>query len=104
MDAHFKQILENALNGDSHAQNQIGEYYYFFEEDYAQAMKYFNMAVANGNSAAHFGIAMMYQLGNGVEMDLERARECITIVFETSDGKPSIICLKIYMGSKRMLN
>ena len=76
--ALYDQTHQRALNGDSNAQVEVGNRYNLFgeeKEDYAEALKWYTMAAAQGNRKAQFRIGLMYESGLGVEKDVVVAED-----------------------------
>lgn len=73
--ALYDKTLQLALNGDSNAQVEVGDRYYSSDfgrktPDYAEALKWYTMAAAQGNGKAQYKIGSMYESGVGVERDV----------------------------------
>ena len=65
-----------AAQGDDDAQTSIGDLYYNgngVEQDYEEAMKWYQKAAAQGNAIAQNRIGNLYYNGNGVKQDYEEA-------------------------------
>ena len=63
--------MKRAKANDPVAMNELGKYYYG-KGNFDVAFEYFTKAAALGNMAAHFYLSLMYQQGNGVEVDLKK--------------------------------
>lgn len=73
--ALYDQTYQRALKGDSNAQVEVGDRYYSSNfgkktPDYAEALKWYKKAAAQGNGKALDNLGTMYQYGNGVERDV----------------------------------
>lgn len=68
-----------AQQGDALAQVEVGETYYDgcpdAERDYAKAKRWFEKAAEQGNATAQHNIGRMYELGKGVEQNLQIATQ-----------------------------
>ncbi|MEI9902941.1 MAG: tetratricopeptide repeat protein [Asticcacaulis sp.] len=71
-DTSFAALQTAAAGGDARAQLELGDDYYTgrdVDQDYAQALSWYQKAADNGNSDAEVALAMMYTRGAGVPQD-----------------------------------
>ncbi|WFQ80832.1 MULTISPECIES: tetratricopeptide repeat protein [Xenorhabdus] len=70
-------LMESALQGNTAAQNNIGQLYWYgnngVERDQAKAMQWFLKSVALGDDYAHLNLGMIYERGQIVPQDYEKA-------------------------------
>lgn len=73
----FPGLLSEADNKDDFSQRMVSCYYYFgnrgIEKNMAQAIFWLEQAVSLGNIEAIFDLAMCYEHGDGLEMNLQKA-------------------------------
>lgn len=70
--AAFQKIRERALNHESTAQFELGEYYYegrVVAQDYGEAFQWFLKAAQQGHVKAQLNAGLMLSLGRGVSKD-----------------------------------
>ncbi|MCF6196116.1 MAG: sel1 repeat family protein [Emcibacter sp.] len=92
------QLIESSANLDyAEAQNEIGNFYSDacpdkcrYEQDYREAMKWYQMAARQGDSYAQYNIGDMFMLGHGVEPDPVKA-----FVWYKRSAKNGYRCAKI---------
>lgn len=77
--------LKQAIQGDAQSQNTVGEYYRY--RDDAKAIEWFLKAAEQGNAKALYNLGGMYESGNGVEKNQERADELIFKAAEKGDAE-----------------
>lgn len=73
---NFKNYLETANYGYTHAQLQVGIYYFEGNEvlrDYNKAIYWFRKAADGGSTRAESWLGYMYQMGHGVNRDYKEA-------------------------------
>jgi TPR repeat protein len=83
------QYLELAAGkGISDAQNVLGEITElgYIDKNMVKAVGYYKMAVQNKHPRAMFNLASLYELGNGVEKDYEKAIRLYKEVFDCNLG------------------
>ena len=74
--AMFNAGLQAAQNGDSNAQNRLGEMYAAgieVTQDYTEAIKWFKKSAEQGYVGAQYHLASRYALGHGVVQDYNEA-------------------------------
>jgi hypothetical protein len=74
-----------AENGDPLAQNHLGHIYLLgigVEEDYPQALHYYQLSAAQGNAIANNNLGYIYLNGKGVEQDEQQAIHYYTLSAE----------------------
>lgn len=72
----FEEVKLCADNGDAKCMNAIGRFYNYglvVEQDYLNALQWFNQASLHNYLPGIFNIATMYANGQGVERDIEKA-------------------------------
>ncbi|MDY6300983.1 MAG: tetratricopeptide repeat protein, partial [Bacteroidales bacterium] len=69
---HFYSSLIEAYRGDPYYQYYLGDWYWE-EEDYGNAVKWFAKSAAQGYSDAQFFLGVCYENGLGVSQDFEQA-------------------------------
>lgn len=91
----YKQAAEwyqkSAAQGDSWAQNNLGNLYRSGDgvtQDYAKAMELYQQAASKGDSYAYRNIGHLYAEGQGVKRDDKKAFEYYTKAFEA--GNPYV--------------
>jgi localization factor PodJL len=83
-------LRQAALNGDADAAFEIGERYLTGQgvsADTAEAVKWFERAVAKGSPAAAFRLGMAYEKGQGVQKDRARAKTNYVLAAESGHLK-----------------
>jgi TPR repeat protein len=76
--SRFDRLVASAEKGDAAAQVELGILYYdgrtdSHRPDYAEALKWFQLAAGQGNAKAQDRIGMMYYAGRGVPQDFAQA-------------------------------
>jgi TPR repeat protein len=72
----FKWTLDGAMKGNSTAQRNVGEMYFYgygCEQNYVEAMHWYTMSASQGNCLADRDIGYMYTYGKGVKKNYKRA-------------------------------
>ncbi|KAF0095333.1 MAG: hypothetical protein E1N59_828 [Puniceicoccaceae bacterium 5H] len=68
---------EKGREGDAFAQNRAGEIYYYgmgdVLPDFEKAFRWFTQAADQGNADAQYNLGVMYQMGEGVDVQPEKA-------------------------------
>ena len=67
--------MAEARAGDGYAMYKVGVKYYqgeWIEQDYKEALKWFNKSIETGEPYAHRYLVYMYYEGTGVEKDYEK--------------------------------
>jgi len=77
-DVVVQMINKRADAGDANAINHIGNYYEHgkrgYPQDYEKALEFYHRAGELGFSRAYYNIGNAYRIGNGVEVDNDKAR------------------------------
>ncbi|KAG3189597.1 hypothetical protein PC128_g11677 [Phytophthora cactorum] len=88
--AHKYLLLANNENGDRETLVRIGDYYYYglagLRKDPKTALRWYSRASAEGVAVGAFNVGQMYEFGDGVEANLERAQRYYDRVLELSAG------------------
>ena len=69
------EYMAEARAGDGYAMYKVGVKYYqgeWIEQDYDEALKWFNKSIETGKYNAHRYLVYMYYEGTGVEKDYEK--------------------------------
>ena len=73
----FPALLLEAENNDDFSQRMVSCYYYFgnrgVQKDLTRAIYWLERAVSLGNIEATFDLAMCFENGDGVDVDIEKA-------------------------------
>lgn len=89
----FKKAADSNHNG---ACNEVGVLLHNEEENYNLAFEYFSKAVKLGSKNATYNLAMMYELGRGVEKDEKKAVELYQKSIE--DNAKNALNSKFHLG------
>ena len=79
----FKWVKLAAEQGNSYAENHLGELFYYgdgVQKDYSQSFKWFQSSADKGYNEAQYNLGVHYQRGDFVEKDLIKAK----LLFKTS--------------------
>ncbi len=73
------ELMKLAIEGDMLAQEKVGTAYMKgtngLEKNLNEALKYFELAANNGSAMANYQLGKAYEKGNGVNLDIEKAKE-----------------------------
>ena len=72
----FGYYQKAAEQGHAHAQNNLGQCYFFGEgigQDYEKAVNWFTKAAEQGNPSAQSNLGICYRDGKGVKQDIDKA-------------------------------
>lgn len=81
-----KEIKERAERGDPDAQLQLGQRA-FDNRDFAEALKWYQLAASQGNVKAQKSMGVLYMTGNGVEKDIAKAVEWYRMAANQGDAE-----------------
>ena len=73
----FKWVKLSAEQGNSYAENLLGEMFYYGEgvkKDYSQAFKWIKLSADKGYKEGQFNLGMLYRRGEYVEKNLVKAK------------------------------
>ncbi|KAF4141632.1 Sel1 repeat [Phytophthora infestans] len=83
-------LLTNTENGDRETLVRIGDYHYYglagLRKSPKTALRWYSRASAEGVAVGAFNVGQMYEFGDGVEANLERAQRYYDRVLELSHG------------------
>ncbi|ETN02359.1 hypothetical protein PPTG_16578 [Phytophthora nicotianae INRA-310] len=83
-------LLANTENGDRETLVRIGDYHYYglagMRKDPKVALRWYSRASAEGVAVGAFNVGQMYEFGDGVGVNLERAQRYYDRVLELSGG------------------
>ncbi|KAE9295978.1 hypothetical protein PR003_g23866 [Phytophthora rubi] len=86
--------LASEENGDRETLVRIGDYHYYglagLRKDPQTAIRWYSRASAAGVEAGAYNVGQMYEFGDGVEVNLDRARRYYDRVLELSSGSAEI--------------
>jgi hypothetical protein len=91
--------VRGAELGDAEAQNNLGNMYYVgqgVEQDYAEALRLYELAAEQGYASAQNNLGYMYSEGLGVEQDYAEALRLRTLAAEQGNAKAQSLLGYIY--------
>ena len=84
------ELLNKAQGGDAEAQSALGDIYYYgegVEQDYAEAVKWWQMAAEQGNAKAQVSLGYVYSKGiGGVGQDYVKSIKWYRLAAEQGDA------------------
>ncbi|KAJ8540735.1 hypothetical protein ON010_g12493 [Phytophthora cinnamomi] len=87
--------LASDVNGDRETLVRIGDYHYYglagLRKDPQTAIRWYSRASAAGVDAGAYNVGHMYEFGDGVEVNLDRAGRYYGRVLELSSGSTEIL-------------
>lgn len=95
----FSLLMEEAEAGSKEAQNDLG-CYYFDNQDYQEAFKWFQKSAEQDFITAYFNLGRCYLNGLGVEQDIEQAITNYKIAAEKGMSDAEIILGCIYQDDR----
>jgi hypothetical protein len=85
----LKILRPLAERGESKAQFQVGELYYLFKEQNAEALKWFRLAANQGNPAAMYFLGNMSNNGHGVPQNYVEAYKWYSLAASRAEPRAS---------------
>jgi TPR repeat protein len=99
-----KIIQTRAERGDSDAQTELGQRYYYscpdIAQDYHEALRWFMKASEHGNTAAQNCLGEMYLYGHGVVRDFHQAMRWFNKAFEQGDAEGQVNLATLYLSGR----
>ena len=83
-------LKDKAKQGNSNAQDILGEYY-FYEKDYKEAIEQYTLSAEQNNSDGQYNLGYMHFHGKGTDKDEKRA----ILLFEKSAEQGNCLALKM---------
>lgn len=66
-------LLKAAGDGSARAQDELGAYYQFYENNYEEAFKWYRKSAEQGFADAQYNVGSSYDFGQGVERNPQEA-------------------------------
>lgn len=68
-------LKKAAQKGSHEAESELADYYYYQQEDYAEALKWYHQAEKGQDAYVLYSLGVMYFDGEGTQVDLKKANE-----------------------------